>query len=220
MILNGEQEIKILMIDDHPLIIEGYKEVLAHLSGNTYFVIDTAHTCDLAWEKIKSNQYDILFLDISFSKEAGNRLISGDDLGLQVRKKYPQLKIIILTQIDDAFHLKNLMTTVRPEGFLLKQETNPKLLTNCVQSVIGSIPFFSPKIAKILHSGTTDNLVITENDRIILHQLSLGTKTKNLHHYLPLSHRAVEDRKRKLKEIFGANDDKTLLANAKAQGYI
>lgn len=214
------QEIKILMVDDHPLIIEAYKEVLARLSGNTHFVIDTAHTCDLAWEKIKSNHYDILFLDMSFPKEAGNRLISGEDLGLKVRKKYPQIKIIILTQIDDAFHLKNLMATVRPEGFLLKRETNPKLLTNCVQSVIGFIPFFSPKIAKILHSGTTDNLIITENDRIILYQLSLGTKTKNLHHHVSLSHRAVEDRKRKLKEIFGASDDKTLLASAKEHGYL
>lgn len=215
------QEIRILMVDDHPLIIEAYKEVLTRLlQESPRFVIDTAHTCDLAWGKIKNNDYDILFLDMSFPQEEGNRFISGEDLGIQIRKEHLQIKIIILTQIEDAFHLKNLMATIKPEGFLLKRETNPKLLADCVQNVIVSIPFFSPKIAKIIQSGTTGNLIISENDRIILYQLSLGTKTKNLHHYVPLSHRAVEDRKRKLKEIFGANDDKSLLARAKEQGYI
>jgi hypothetical protein len=66
----------------------------------------------------------------------------------------------------------------------------------------------------------TDDFKITENDRIILYQLSLGTKTKDLHHYLPLSYRAIENRKRRLKEYFEASDDRTLLEKARERGYV
>jgi len=57
---------------------------------------------------------------------------------------------------------------------------------------------------------------------MILYQLSLGTKTKDLTKFIHLSLRAVEDRKKRLKEIFGVSGEgnKALLEKARESGYI
>ena len=59
-------------------------------------------------------------------------------------------------------------------------------------------------------------------DKMILLQLSLGSKTKDISKYVPLSLRAIENRKRRLKEIFNvkASGDRELLEQAKKSGYI
>lgn len=216
-----KNDINILMVDDHPLIIEGYKDVLTRLKPeNVNYHIDDANNCDLAWEKITKGDFDVVFLDMSFPHKPNSKFISGEDLGIQIKKEYPSLKVIVITQIEDAFQLNKLMATIHPEGFLLKRETNPQILASCVKNVIDSIPFYSPKISKILQLRTIDKFNINDNDRIILHQLSLGTKTKDLNKYVPLSFRAIENRKRKLKEFFDAEDNETLLEKARERGYI
>lgn len=219
--MTEKQHIQILMVDDHPLILEAYKEVLSLLEPERFsFHIEVSNHCDLAWEKIISNKYDMLFLDMSFPKQKNSKFISGEDLGGKVREKYPTLKIIILTQIEDSFHLNSIIDAIKPDGLLLKRETNPVLLTNCVLSVMDATPFYSPRIIKLMQSKIEGDFLISKYDRIMLHQLSLGTKTKNLNQYIPLSLRAIENRKRRLKDIFCADNDKTLLANAREQGYV
>ena len=54
--------IKILLIDDHPLILEGYQNVLNRLEiADIKFVIETSDNCDQAWQKIISENYDVVF---------------------------------------------------------------------------------------------------------------------------------------------------------------
>ena len=82
--------------------------------------------------------------------------------------------------------------------------------------------FIGSKISKLLHSEVLYTSSIDETDRKMLYQLSLGTKTKDIGQYVNLSYRAVEDRKRKLKEIFGVSGEgnKALLEKARESGYI
>ncbi len=54
--------IKILLVDDHPLILEGYRNVLSRLEfPELSFDIDTTDNCDLAWQKIVKDDYDVVF---------------------------------------------------------------------------------------------------------------------------------------------------------------
>lgn len=144
-------EINILMVDDHPVIFRGYQDVIEHYLTES-FCVDTAEDCDTAWDKITATKYDLLFLDISFPYEENKRFVSGEDFGARVKEEYPDIKIIVLTQIEDAFHLKNIMANISPKGFLLKREAKPELLADCVRSVIDSISFFSPRIKRIIQA--------------------------------------------------------------------
>ena len=98
-----------------------------------------------------------------------------------------------------------------------------EVLTRRLATIFEKAIEYGSKISKLLHSEISLNTsLIDEVDRIMLYQLSLGTKTKDLTKYVHLSLRAVEDRKRKLKEIFGVSGqgNKALLEKARESGYI
>lgn len=221
--MSKEAELKILMIDDHYLILEGYKNVLSKLDGRPKNLkIDTAESCDSGWYQVNSKNYDIIILDINFPISEANKIMSGEDLGLKIKEQYPQIDIIILTTLEDPLRLNNILLNINPSGFLLKGDTTPEELIRCVETVISNPPYYGSKISKLLRNEASNKYVIDETDRLILHQLSLGTKTKDLTKYVNLSLRAVENRKKKLKIIFGVSDrgNKSLLDRARESGYI
>ncbi|MDN3595989.1 response regulator [Zunongwangia endophytica] len=216
--------IKILLVDDHPLILEGYQNVLSRLElPEIKLIIDTADKCDEAWQKIVSGNYDVVFLDINFPIDGNSRFISGEDLGAAIKKEYgSEMKLVILTVIDDSLRVHNILRNVNPDGFLVKGETNSEELVTCLKKVIKSPPFYGSTISKILHSGVMSTKIIDDIDRQILYQLSLGTKTKDIPQHVNLSLRAVEDRKRRLKEVMEVEKggNKALLEKARKSGYI
>lgn len=213
--------VKLLMVDDHPLILKGYKDVLDRRKpADTTLSTHTANSCKVAWQKLQAQSYDIVFLDINLPPSEDEKFISGEDLGESIRREYPHIKIIILTQLEETLHLTNILKNIQPEGFLLKGETNPDLLTTCLDKVLENRSFYSPKIFKLQQKNKSHHFKIDDYDRKLLYYLSIGTKTKDLHRYIPLSTRAIEDRKRRLKDYFDASNNQALLKKAKAEGYI
>lgn len=221
--MEEKKEIKVLLVDDHHMILEGYKNVLSKSKiDKVVFSVDTTDNCERAWEKLKNSDYQVVFLDINFPVFENSKILSGEDLGIKIRKEYPAIKIIILTILEDSFRLHNILSNINPDGFLLKGETTSRELVRCLERVLVSPPYYGAKISKLLHSGSTQSNSIDETDRLMLYQLSLGTKTKDLPEIVNLSLRAVEDRKRKLKELFGVSGEgnKALLQKARQSGYI
>ena len=79
------KHINILMVDDHPIIIEGYQNVLmATKEEDQTLLIDTANNCDTAQLMInraaKGTPYDVCFFDISLPPSEDGRYASGEDL--------------------------------------------------------------------------------------------------------------------------------------------
>ena len=95
-------------------------------------------------------------------------------------------------------------------------------MIDCIETVIVAPPYYGSRISKLLHSQASHKFSLDKTDRIILHQLSLGTKTKDIPEHVNLSLRAVEDRKKNLKEIFGVKSEgnSALLEKARSSGYI
>lgn len=215
-------EIEILLIDDHQMILEGYQNVLSRNFESVNLKVDIASNCDLAWNKIKAGTFEIIFLDINFPVTEESKILSGEELGLKIKKYFPKIKIVILTVLEDSFRLNNILSNINPEGLLLKGETGSRELTRCLEAVISSPPYYGPRISRILHSGIARKYSLDEIDKKMLYQLSLGTKTKDLTEHVNLSLRAVEDRKRKLKEIFGVTGEgnRALLEKARKIGYL
>ncbi|MGC1631537.1 MAG: response regulator, partial [Gelidibacter sp.] len=99
------QHIHILMVDDHPIIIEGYQNTLmASKKEHQILDIDTANDCDTANELLrratKERPYDVCFFDISLPGSSDGKLTSGEDLAKLTRMIMPNAKIVILTMFN------------------------------------------------------------------------------------------------------------------------
>ncbi len=216
------------MIDDHPMIIEGYQNTLLFTKkDNQELEIDIANNCDeavLYMDKSIKNErpYNVLFVDISLPPSTDGSMSSGEDLAEYARKILPKAKIIILTMFNESFRIHNIIKTIDPEGFMIKSDLTSSELASAFQAVLNNPPFYSGTVNSHIRKTITSDIVIDDKNRKILYLLSQGVKTKNLATHLDISLSAIEKRKKQLREIFDVNDgqDETLLNEARKKGFV
>jgi DNA-binding NarL/FixJ family response regulator len=221
------KELKILMVDDHPMIIEGYQNtLLATKKQDQEIKIDVAHDCDRANELIKIaanlQHYDVLFFDISLPASKDGLITSGEDLAKIARTYLPDAKVIILTMFNESFRILNIIKEINPEGLLIKSDLTSSELAEAFQHILSDPPYYSSTVSTFLKTTVSNDIYLDEVNRKILHLLSQGIKTKSLRDYIDLSMSAIEKRKKHLKELFLVEDgkDETLLNEARNKGFL
>lgn len=221
------KHINILMVDDHPIIIEGYQNVLmATKADDQTLLIDTANNCDTAQLMInrasKGTPYDVCFFDISLPASEDGKFASGEDLALLAKEVLPAAKIIILTMFNESFRIHNIIKEINPDGFLIKSDLTSMELADAFQQILKFPPYYSSTVNNYVKKTITSEIYVDDVNRKILHLLSQGIKTKSLSEYIPLSTSAIEKRKKQLKLLFSVENgkDENLLQEAREKGYL
>jgi len=223
-----QETIRILMTDDHPMIIEGYQNTLLSTKKESQEIdIDIANNCDESvnyMDKASNSDhpYDILFLDISLPPSKDGKMNSGEDLAKYARSVLPEAKIIILTMFNEPYRVQNILKTINPEGFLIKSDLTSSELASAFQAILFRPPFYSGTVNSIIKKTITSDIVVDSINRKILHLLAQGIKTKSLIDHINLSMSAIEKRKKQLKILFSVGDsnDESLLVEARKNGFI
>ena len=219
-----------LIIDDHPLISEAYKSAFNYIdqqNEHLSFEISVAHNCDTAYELIKehaeiSKKVDIVFLDMRLPASKDGKILSGEDLGLKINKMLPEAKIIVSTTFNDNYRVHSILKNINPDGFLVKNDITPQELVTAIQEVLNDPPYYSKTIMKLLRNEVMSDYLLDDLDRKIIHELSIGTRMKDLPDVILLSIAGIEKRKRQMKLTFGitSSDDKDLILMARDKGFI
>jgi DNA-binding NarL/FixJ family response regulator len=219
----------VLIIDDHPIIVEAYINSLKYieqLKDEISFNVETAICCKTGIEKInelvKKKTIDLVLLDIRLPHEKNSEILSGEDLGIILRKIAPSAKIIVCTTFNDNYRIHSIFKNVNPEGFMIKGEISGRDLINSIVKVMDDPPYYSKSVLSLMRKQVSTEFSLDKIDRQILHELSIGTKMKELPKIIPLSIAGIEKRKRNLKLIFNVNefDDRELILKAKENGFI
>ncbi|WP_456376834.1 response regulator [Lutibacter sp.] len=219
----------VLIVDDHPIIADAYKSAFEFISiedGKLKFNITTVHNSDDAIEKInnasKQKKIDIAFLDISIPPSSDGTILSGEDIGTTIRQLLPKCKIIIATTFNDNYRIQVILKNVNPDGFLIKNDVNKEELVTSIKTVLKGAPYYSKSVLELFRKQASIDYKLDKIDRQILHELSVGTKMKELPNIIPMSMAGLEKRKKHLKQIFGVldNDDRELILKAKEKGFI
>jgi len=220
-----KRSLSVLIVDDHPMTVTGYEICLRSLSDKFDLRIHNAISCEMVNSELDLNKeyfHDLVLLDICLPPSNDGRLISGEDVGLKIRLKYPKTKIIVHTYLMDNQRIHSIFRSLNPEGFLEKSSIKPKVLIEAVQNVIEGHKYFTQSLSNRLQKVNEDEMHIDWLDRKILYYLSIGEKMKNLPKVVPLSMASIERRKRKIKIILGVSDgnNRVLLERGKEAGFI
>ena len=221
---NAKIKNNILIVDDHPFIIQGYKNAITRYDPDHYeFAIAEAKDCESAFHVITNpeSSFDIAFLDISMPSYEEKQLYSGEDLAKLILFHMPNCKIIMLTMFTEFLKLKTLISNVNPRGLVIKNDLTFDELLFAFDKVIKNQIYYSKSIKEMLESH--DNTIeIDLFDKQILFHLAKGTKAKDISQYIPISLNAIDYRKTNLKKLLNIADcsDAELVKTAKSKGLI
>ncbi len=220
----------VLIIDDHPMITEVYKNVLHLINKQNSLInfnIEVAYNCDEAFFKINKcatylKNIDLIFLDISLPSSKDGKIISGEDLGLKINTLLPKSRVIISTAYGNNYRIHSILKNINPDGFLIKSDIGHNELETAIKNVLSNSTYYSKTVANQMRKEVSNNLLLDSIDRKLLYELSINTKMKDLPQVLPLSLAGIEKRKRNLKRTFDVKSisDKELLIKAKEMGFI
>jgi DNA-binding NarL/FixJ family response regulator len=218
--------VKILMVDDHQLMIEGYKAMLARNKSQHIVEITSANTCEEAYQIITDsknvNQFDLIFLDYSIPSYLEKKILNGEDLGVLIRKEMPNAKIIMLTAHFDAIRLYNVVKKINPNGLLIKSDFKPPQLLEAFDAVLkGEIYMTSTAKEKLKEPLFTQGLLDSE-DRRIIELLAEGLQIKSIADKMNVSEDKVKKRKSKIKDLLGIQkgSDEDILRECRALGLL
>lgn len=225
-----KKKLRILIVDDHPMIVEAYKNLLSSSDLSDYrFLIDTANDIDTAIKKIvrsvgESTPYNLLFFDVKLPPSSDGEIISGEGLAVFAREKLPFAKIVILTMFNETFRIHNILKTVNPDGLLIKNDLTSKEFLIAFNAIMYSPPYYSATVVNYFRNQSlnSEGVVLDDINRKIIFYLSKGIKTKNLPNYINLSLSAIEKRKNQIRNLLKLDEanDETIIEEAQKRGFV
>ena len=216
----------ILIVDDHPFIIDGYKNAITRYKPDIYeYSFTQGKDCETGYNIITNPEtapFDVAFLDISMPAFEEKGIVSGEDLAKLILELMPNCKIILLTMYTELLKIKNIIDTINPAGLVIKNDLTFDELLFGFDIVLKNEIYYSHSVIKMANQNDNEIEGIDQFDKLILFHISKGTKTKDIPQYIPISLKAIERRKVNLKELFKIEEgsDIDLIREAKVRGII
>lgn len=218
--------IKIVMIDDHSLILEGYKTTLAQNSFgvilNTTTLISLEDGFNLMKNTAELRTFDMCFIDRKMPPYPEENLYNGEDLAFLIKKAHPQIKLIMLTSHTEPILLYEIRQKLRPEGILVKSDLDFRELLDAFQQVLEGKFYYSQVVREGFETIKKHLEFFDETDRKIIFLLSQGLRTKNLPDSLKLTLSCINTRKKNIKDNLRieSGDDEAIVRAAKRVGLL
>lgn len=223
------RDLNILIVDDHPMTVNGYINVLSEEEFEGHNLVFTkALNCKEAYDLImeaagNGTPFDVAYLDLSLPAYPDKNIFSGMDLGVLLRNTIPECIIIILTMHSESTLVDRLIKEINPQGILCKSDIDIDEFLNAFKIIFSGDTYLSNKIVKSLKEKVFDNYNLDSYDKQILMRLSEGILTKNIPNYVPLSLSAIEKRKARMKNMLlqgKGGDDYELIETIKKMGIL
>ena len=143
-----ENKLRILVADDHQLVIQG---ILCSLKEVGDFDVVTTNTCDEAFQLIKSNQksnpFQILFTDLSFDNTTEDSLIDGgEELIKAIKNNEFNIKIAVITGHAETNRVYNVISNLNPDAYLLKSKCDATEIGFAVKKMLQNEFYYTHEI--------------------------------------------------------------------------
>ena len=207
---------RILLADDHKLVLEGLKKLLE----SEFHVVGTAADGLELMEAAAKLRPDIIIADISMPNMNGLEAVR------HIRKSGQKIKIVILTMHSDAAYAVSAFEA-GAAGYVLKNAA-PDELIEAIREVLQGRNYVTPLIAGELmhayrqgkHRQAATAVELTSRQRDILQLLAEGYTIRNIAASLDISPKNVEYHKYRIMELLDIKSTAELIRFAVQQGLV
>ena len=196
---------KILLVDDHAVVRQGYRRLLENESGIQ--VIGEASNATQACEQARMLGPDVVVMDIALSG------LSGIEATRRMLKDQPQLRILMFSMYDDAIYARRALEA-GALGYLSKASA-PEVLVQAIYAVSRAERYVSPDVATNIarsaaQPGKSEIEALTPREFEVLRLLVQGETVRSISEKLALSEKTVANHQSSIREKLGARNSAQL----------
>ncbi len=197
-----DNPIKLLLADDHQMMIDGIKNLLGNEAG--FNIIDEANNGQVAYEKIAANpeNFDLLLTDISMP------LLSGTELCRMVKNEFPHLQVLILSMYNNQTAVKEAVLA-EADGYILKNAGKDELL-KAIHRIANGGTYFSQDIIPLIYNQYNKEKIqqeqlslLTTREREILSLIVKEMTSEEIAEKLFISKKTVDNHRQHILEKTG-----------------
>ncbi len=205
-------KIKILVVDDHPMVLEGMRSMLAEI--DFVEIAGLAQNAYQAMELIKAHMPDIVITDISMPE------ISGIELTAKIRKEYPGVKVIAMSTFNERSYISQ-MVQQGASGYLLKsaskEEIEAAILTVAAGKLYMSLDL---ELSRQDQQEMKKMPVLTSREQEVLLLIAEGFTNAQIAEKLFVSPYTVDSHRKNLLTKFEVNNTAGLIKLAVRNGLV
>lgn len=209
--------IKVVITDDHPLVISGLRNTLA-LHDHIEFCAGCTTGAALL-EYLEENQPDVLLLDVQLPDLSGNKLAA------IISERWPEVRILALSAMDSSFHVLDMLQN-GCTGYLLKH-TDEETLIAAIEKVHCGEQYIDPVLKDVLLENMiktrrqTQKLpVLTHREKEILQLIAAGNTSAAISEKLNIALRTVENHRFSIMQKLDVNNTVMLVRLALQMGLV
>jgi len=220
--------ISLLVVDDHPLVIEGVRSLLS--GQGEVQLVGQAQSLSEARAFLEKHASDIQVVLLDIRLQDG----LGIDLAREIRQKYPHIQVIALTMYDSEAYLEAIIKA-GARGYLLKNTSRDELV-KAIKAVLEGRYYFSEGIhdtigqrlssekavttAVPVSADTSKSIRLTKRERQILELVAKELNNVQIAAQLNLSPRTIHTHRRAIMQKLGVRNTAGLIRQAIELGLL
>jgi DNA-binding NarL/FixJ family response regulator len=181
--------IRILLVDDHPLVRDGLRLRLGNLPRLE--VVGEAGDAAEALREVAAHQPRLVLMDV------GMKGVNGLDLTAQLLARHPGLLVLMLSMYDNPEYVQRALQA-GARGYVLKDAPASEIVA-AIDAVAAGGTFLSPAVAGRLFRAQEPKPRLSLRESEILSALALGLSSKQIARQFDLSVRTVETHRQNIK---------------------
>ncbi len=215
MVNKNKEIINILLVDDHPVLRKGLKDLIEE--EKDLVVSAEAGDCNEAINILANNKIDVAVLDLTLEGE-----MSGLDLARSIRERFPKVKSLILSMHDESlFAERSIKAGAR--GYIMKKEATTNIV-GAIRKVMNGELYLSERISgkiidKLLHGHSDDSSgspldSLANREFEVFQMIGNGLSSSEISKKMNISVNTVDSHRRNIKEKLGLTSAAELVKHA------
>jgi DNA-binding NarL/FixJ family response regulator len=207
--MTDKKKIRVLSVDDHPLLREGIAAVIDHQPDMQ--MVAQASGGREGIQRFREHQPDVTLMDLRLPD------LSGIDAMIAIRAEFPDARIVMLTTFEGDVEIQRALAA-GARGYILKSMP-PNELTDVIRQVYAGKKRIPAQVAAQLAEHLADER-LTDRERDVLQHIAGGNRNRDIGEKLFISEETVKVHVKHIMEKLGASDRTEAVAIAVRRGII